>query len=297
MANKTVNDIYGMADDLLRQDGASTGIPGLEESRTIEWINDLHKQFFEEFTDAGRNLPDYMKQETGFTGVVSTALAADIASGASSLTIDSSSYLDSSGAAVLYKNGQYDVFTFSGNTGGNVTGVSGVNFAHDEDEKVQKLYALPSTFGRMRIERDRGEGVRLNGRGFVRVPDTPFSSQYALWQNPTSSAWYLWMPQDATGDILVTFDKKPTELTTATGTTGTIDIPSQYSDHWYLVWGLVAIFRQVLDEDYVPQKERAEMNRIVSSAAKRGSVGRKLSGSDAYFRKSRSPSFPYSFGS
>lgn len=284
MANKTVADIYGMANDLLRQDGNSTNVPGLEETRTIDWINDLHKQYFDEFTTAGRNFPDYMKKTHGATMTAYTALAAAVASGASTFTIDSSSALGTSGAGVIYVDYQYDIFTHSGNASGTVSGVSGIDFAHEEDEIVSKLYPLPSDFGRMRIAgtgATQHEGVRVNGIGYTQVPDMPGYRQYSLWQNPTDGAWYLWLPYLASGKILVTYDKKPTELT---ATTSTIALPEQYADHMYLVWGLVGIFRQVLDEDYPAQKERAKQIEIVNTAMKRSNVGRKASASNAYFK-------------
>lgn len=287
MANKTLAQLYGMADDLLRQEGNSSGVPGLQEDATIAWINDLHKQFFEEFTTAGRNYPQYMKQKTGFTSLAHTALAADVAAGASSFTIDDSDSLATSGAGVIYKNSQYDIFTHTGNASETVSGVAGIDFAHEEDEIVQKLYPLGSTFGRMRIERqglNRHEGVRVNGLGFTQASDLPGYRQYSLWQNPTSSAWYLWLPYVISGssDVLVTFDKKPTELTDVDDN---IDIPEQYADHWYIVWGLVGIFKQVLDETYVPQKERAEQIRVLNAAMNRNNTGRPVSASNIYFKR------------
>lgn len=270
-----------MTDDLLRQEGNSSGVPGLEEDRTIDWINDLHKQYFDEFTNAGKNLPQYMRKHDGDTMVVRTNLAADIAAGAVTFTIGSSDSLDASGAGVIYKNYQYDIFTYTGNSGGTVSGVSGIAFAHEKGQIVSKLYPLAADFGRMRIEKDRGEGVRVNGAGYTQVPDMPGYRQYSLWQNPSDSAWYLWLPHITSGDVIIVYDKTPTELTT---TSSTLDIPSQYADHMYLVHGLKGIFKQVLDDEYVPQMERAEQLRLVTSAMNRGSTGKKVSASNAYFR-------------
>lgn len=285
MANKTVLQIYGMANDLLRQEGNSTGIPGLEETRTIDWINDLHKQFFDEFLTNQRNYPAYMKKEKGYTLSSGTELAASVAAGATSFTVDSSSALGTSGAGVIYKSGQYDIFTHSGNSGGTVSGVTGIDFAHSADEAVYKLEALPSDFGRLRIEMDRekrGEGIRINGGGYDQVPDMPEGEQFALWQNPSDSSWYIWPPRGQTGDLLAIYDKKPTELT---ATSSNIDIPESLPDHWYIVWGLVAIFRQVLDEDYVPQKERNEQLRYLNAAMSRGTSGRRIQANNHFFRR------------
>lgn len=273
-----------MANNLLRQDGDATGVPGLESSATITWVNDLHKQFFDEYLKSYGNYPAYMKKEKGYTAASSTALAADVAAGATSLTVDSSSALDTSGAAVIYKNSQYDIFTHTGNSGGTVSGIpaSGtgtIDFSHEEDEEVSKLYALPSDFGRMRIEKERGEGVRVNGSPFFQTPDMPSSGHYSLWQG---ESWYLWMPRGQSGDILVAYDKKPTTLS---ATTTEIDIPEQYPDHWYIVWGLVGIFKRVLDDEYVAQIERIEQDKVLNAAFARPNAGKKLSASNGYFRR------------
>lgn len=284
MANKTVQDIYTATDSLLRQEGNSSGVPGMEETQTIVWINDLHQQFFDEFTTAGMNYPPYMKKRKGYTGVSGTYLTADVTSGASSFTVNSSDALDTSGAGVIYKNSQYDIFTHSGNSSGTVSGVSGVDFDHDENEAVTKLYALPSDFGRFRIEHDRmtrGEGVRVNATGYTEVPDMPAGTQFSRYQ-ASDASWYLWMPQNETGDILVTYDKKPTSLTL---TTSTIDIPSSLPDHWYLIYGLAAIFKQVLDETYVPTKERQQQEMVLKAAMKRASAGKRIQVSNVYFRR------------
>lgn len=288
MANKTVQDIYTAADSLLRQEGASSGVPGLEETQTILWVNDLHKQFFDEFTNAGMNLPAYMKKEYGYTGVPGTYLTAAVSAGASSFTVASSSALDTSGAGVIYKNSQFNIFTHSGNSAGTVSGVSRILFDHSENEAVTKLYALPSDFGRFRIEKDRmsrGEGVRVNGTGYTEAPDMPAGEQFARWQNPSDSSWYLWLPRNQTGDILITYDHKPTELTTTSGATGTLDIPSNLPDHWYLIYGLAAIFKQVLDETYVPTKERQQQQMVLQSAMRRASAGKRIQASNIYFRR------------
>lgn len=271
-----------MTDDLLRQDGNSSNVPGLEEARTITWIDMLHRQYFDEFTNAGGNYPEYMRKHYGDTMVANTSVAADFAAGASTFTIDSSDALSTSGAGVIYKNYQYDIFTHTGNASGTVSGVSGIDFAHDDGEIVSKLYALPSDFGRMRTEANetRYEGVRVNGLGNSKVSDMPSYRQYALWDN--GGQWYLWLPYVTTGEILTIYDKKPTSLTVVGST---IDIPEQYADHMYIVWGLVALFKQTLDDDYVGTKERMEQLKYVQTAIKRGNTGRPVSASNAYFKR------------
>jgi hypothetical protein len=284
MANKSLLSIQAAADALMRKEGNSSGIPGVQEAQVVVWANDLHKAFFDEFSDAGKNGPEYMRRDYGVSSRTYTTLSNDVLSGATTFAVEDGDGLTTSGAGVIYRNQQFDIFTFSGNSSDTITGVDGIEFDHDDGEIVQSLYALPANFGRFRIEKDRGEGVRINGLGYKKVPDLPSTRQFASWQNPTTSSWYLWLPHFTgdSSDVLVTYDQKPTELTAISDL---IDIPEQYRDWMYIVWGLVGIFKQVLDEDYVANRERAEQLKIVNSAFKRNSAGKRITAGNTYFKR------------
>jgi len=300
MANKTISDAYGMAQDLLKFEGSTVGIPALEEARTIQFASDLNEQYFRAFWDRGLNAPEYMRKEKGYTAVAETALAANVLAAATTFTIDSSSALDTSGAGVIWKAYQFDTFTFTGNSSGTVTGASGIDFAHADGEGVGKLYALPADYGNPRKGLDAygapHDGVRVDGAGY-RKGDEPGARAFAIWQD-SSQNLYLWLPRYVTGDVLVTYDKKPTTLSSVNSTTGTLDITG--TDYWYVVYGLLSFFRQTQDEDYVPQKEEIKMQQILVKALARRSIGKQLSVGGAYFNRrglgGKQITFPYTIG-
>lgn len=279
MANKTVSDIYGYATDLLKIDSDTTVIPGLQESRTLNWIDDLHTQFFQTFYDNGQVLPDYMKSETGFDLVSSTDLDGAITTASTEVDLTDADDMDSSGGIVIKEEFQYDVVWFTGKSSNQLTGVTGIDYAHADAEMVYKLYALPSNFWRVRPGKGRGDGVMIDGASYKEVPELPQAGEFSI-VNDGSNNMYLWL-LDSSGDCLVVYDKMPTTLD-ATG--DTIDIPSPH--HWYLVHGLMAIFKQIQDTDYIPNKEEIQMARVFKSASTKRSAGKKISAGNAYFRGS-----------
>lgn len=292
MANKTVSDIYGYANDILRQEGSGSGIPGIEEDRALEWVNDLNAAFFEEFYENGIVLPDYMASNVGYDAVQATALSAATAANATSMTVESSSALDTSGAFVILDNQQWDIATHTGNSGGSVSGIpssgrDALNFAHDSGNTVQKLYALPTDFGKMRPQKrydliDRAhEGVTVDGRGYRQVPNMPEHYDFSVHETASGSK-YLWLPRSHNGQIMVHYDRKPTTLDAVTDT---VDMPSPH--HWWLVWGLVALFKQVMEESYVPQYERSEQAKVMRSALKKDSAGKRLTAGIRFFNRYR----------
>lgn len=291
MANPTPDDVYGYAQDLLKYEGEEIGLPALEEDRTLDWIRDLQQMFFEEFYGRRMTAPEYMKSHTGYDAVAETALAADVAAGAATFTVDSSSALDTSGCGVIYDDNHFDIFQHTGNSGGTVSGVPStgpgkINFAHDEDDAVAKLYALPTDFSRPRPVRrhddpmKKHDGVLIDGIGCREVPDMPQGLSFSLFQN-SSGEWFLWMPRNTSGQITVIYDRKPTDPVIGTS----LDVPSPY--HWWIAWGLVALHKQALDEDYVPAKEQVEQEKIFLKAMAKRSAAKPVLGNAHFFGRYR----------
>lgn len=292
MSNLTVEDIYGRSQDLLKFDGTDIGLPGMEEPRTIEWISDLKSQFFDEFYALRINPPDYLKSSVGYDAVGNTRLAEDTDAGDTSFTVEDSDYLPSSGVAVVYGNTQYDIFSFTTNAAETVSGVpatgrDSLSFAHTEGQEVSRLYPLPADFGRMRPERKydsymkNHEGVQVDGLGYRQVPDAPSGQEFSVYQG-SDGLFYLWLPRNTTGQIMVHYDMLPTPLTT---TSDDVGIPSPH--HNYLVHGLVAIFKQIQDEDYVPTKEQNEQQKVIRNAIVKRSGGKPVSGNSKFFNRYR----------
>lgn len=296
MANKTAQDIYGYAEDILSFDGADIGIPGLEESRTIEWIADLDKQLFEEFYERGIMVPQEMSSHYGVDAVAGTYLdgnASDtVAAAATSMLINDSDALATSGAGVIYDNNQFDIFTHTGNSSGSVTGIpatgsGSLNFAHEDGNAVERLYPLPSDFGRMRPSRRTGvasrdhDGVMIDGYGYREIPTMPSGYSFSLYKN-SSGSWFLWIPQGTSGQIMNFYDLAPNTIDEVSDT---ISWATPY--HWYHVWGLVGLFRKVQDEDYDMAAERIEQLKVVNQAISKRSAGKPILGSAKFFNRTR----------
>lgn len=281
MANKTVEQIYAYAQDLLKFDGTDVGLAGLEEDRVINFVSDLDKQFAEEFYTRGIVLPTYLASHYGTDTVTGTTLSAATAAAASSFTIGTSTALATSGAGVIYDNNQFDIFTHTANSSGTVSGVpasgsGSLAFAHDSGNAVERLYPLPSDFGRPRPGKGRGDGVLVNGIPYYEVPEFPVQTCFSIYDTGTTK--YLWMPHSQSGQIMIFYDMSPDTLTT---TADTISFPDPY--HWYHVWGLVALFRQIMDESYIPQREQSEMLKVVNQALMKRSAGKPIRASSAFF--------------
>lgn len=283
MSNKTGEDIYGYAQDLLKFDGANISLSGAEESRALDWINDLEKQFLEEFYSRGLTAPDYFSDFTSFSTVSGTQLNGDVSAGATTFSIDSSSALSSSGAGVIYSNNSYNIFTFTGNSSGTVTGVpasgsGSILFDLDDESGVQKLYPLPSNFGRMKPGIDRGHGVTVNEVPYYEMPENPYGIGFSVFTS-SSGAKYLWLPRETTSTVNVYFDVLPS----LTSLTSELKTPSPY--HWYHVYGLVGLIKQVFDEDYVPDKERKQQMNAIEPAFKKRTAGKVITGNNTFFRR------------
>ena len=292
MANKLARDIYGYADDIMRQQGAGSGIPGIEETRTLDWINDLNAAYFDEFYGNGLVAPDYMASNIGYDSGSSTELSEDTAAGAITMTVASSSALNTSGTFVLYDNQHWDIATHTANSSGTVSGIpatgrDALNFAHESGNIVEKLYALPSDYGRMRpqkrydlIERAH-EGVTIDGRGYREVPNMPENYDFSVYKTSSGSK-YLWLPRGHRGQVMVHYDRNPTTLSSLDTE---LDMPSPH--HWWVVWGLVALFKQVMEEGYVPQQERVEQANVLRNALKKNSAGKRINAGNRFFNRYR----------
>lgn len=280
MPNKTGQKIYDMAQDLVKIDGSTIGIAGLEEARALEWINDLNSMFFGEYYGRGLQAPDYMRAETGFNAVTSTDLDGAVLQNATTIDLTDASDFDSSGAIVIRNGDQFDIVEYTGKTSNQLTGVTGVNYDHSDAETVYKLYALPSDYGRLRKGRKTGHGVTVAGVPYYDTPHLPSGREFT--ELDLDGTVYLWI--ENTGDVLVEYDKKPTTLTSMSDT---VDVPLPYD--YYIIHGLVKLFKEIEDQDYNGQKEDFRMLKIIQDAIAKENIGRTVRAGVKYFQKKRSP--------
>ena len=284
MANRTVQEIFDRAQDYIKIDSSTIGEAGLESSRAINWINDLNSMFFGEYYGRGLQAPAYMKTETGYNSVAATDLDGAVLQGATTLDVTSATDLDASGAILVRSGAQFDVVEYTGKSSNQLTGVTGVNYDHSDAEAVYKLYALPSNFGRLRKGRRVGDGITVEGTPYFQVPHLPMGREFTIIEGTTN---YLWI--ETAGDVHVSYDKAPTALTAVTDT---VDVPQHYD--YYIMWGLVKMFKEIEDQDYRGDAEDVRMQRLVQEAISKDAATKKVRAGVKYFgSRRRTPTYYY----
>ena len=88
-----------------------------------------------------------------------------------------------------------------------------------------------------------GDGVRVGGVRYYEAPNDPTSREFTVIEND-GGARFMWLPE-VTGDVQVIYDAKATDLT---ATTDNIDVPAPYD--WYIIHGLLQIWKEIEDQDF-----------------------------------------------
>jgi hypothetical protein len=292
MANKTVEDIYGYAQDILKFEGEDIGLGGLEEDRTVEWVADLDKQLHEEIYALRMTLPDYRASHYGADAISGTQLTDPVSAADASLTVDDGDALPSSGVGAIYDGDSFDLFQYALNLNGSVSGIpvtgpGAINFDHEAALAVERLYPLPEDFGRMRpikktvSSMQAHDGVLVGGLGYAEVPSMPSGRTFSVYQN-SDEEWFLWLPKGTSGQIQVFYDLDPNTIEDSED-----EISFRSPHHWYHVWGLIALYRMTLDEEYEPVRERKEQAKVVSQIITKRSAGKRLMASTQFFGRMR----------
>lgn len=240
----TAGTILSLAYNQLKAEQGGTDIPGLSESDMLSVLNTVNQEWQRVFMrNSGEPLPA-RRSETAYDILSNTALAANSAAGATSLSVDSGTDASSSGGAfVIYDDNLADIGEYTGKSSNTLTGVSGLAFAHEDGDQLYFLYALPSNFHSFRGEEGSPDGVRMDGGtplAFTSGPPSGF--RFSLYDNGTTK--YLWLPPGLTGTVTVVYNKT---TTTINDTGDSLDFPSEYD--WFAVWRLVAHGRRSRGDD------------------------------------------------
>src|SRR3990167_6229986 len=200
----------------------SDSVPGLEDTHMLVLTSAANFEYIDAFRSGGGEPPAFMKAEAGGTLVADTDLdeSSGVATTDTTIDLTSATNFDSSGAIVVYDNDMPDVIFYTGKTSNQLTGVTGIGFAHEDADLVSKLYALPSDFNDFRQAEGYGDGVQVNGTNYTSSSGTPTGTQFAVVDN--SGTLYLWFPKSMSGEYSVYYNKK---TTTIDDTADNIDIP------------------------------------------------------------------------
>lgn len=236
MANPTALTIIGLARDLLRSDSGSD-VPVIGDSFMLSGLSDANLKWVRAFRKSGEPPVDFFR-ETGFDLVADTAVnqSAGIATTDTSFVVDDSDDFEAtSGALVIWDDNMPDVVSYTTNTVATETfsGVTGLAFAHEDNDIVQALYKLPTNFGSFREAPTWGDGVLVNGIPHKFIQGPPPSGHFSMYDDGTNK--FLWLPRDNTGSASVLYNKVSA---TIDSTDDTVDVPDEYK--FFLVWHLVA---------------------------------------------------------
>ena len=265
----TAAQIITFAQNHLGFDSDTVDIPGLQKSQLLEILNQAVLSYHNAFTENGGEPSSILQAETGYTLVSNTDLDGAITSASTTINLTDASNFGSSGAIAVFDNNDIDFVEFTGKSSNQLTGVTGVNYSHEDEDAVALLYALPSNFESFRSTHDNKEGVKVDGTAYRYTTGVPRAFEFAIYDNGTTK--YLVFPQSVTGDCHVYYNKS---TTTIDETTDTVDIPVQ--DQWYAVWALVSAAAFDLGEDASKsQYADSQMDLIINKAMKRKNIGKR----------------------
>lgn len=262
--------ILDRAERTLDFDRTSVGIPGLESTNLLTVLNAAVKEYFASFEKSGEP-SSILRKETGYTLVADTAVndAAGIASGATSIVGDSFASFGSSGAIAIWDNDRPDYAEFGANNlTTTLSTVTGVSFAHEDNDVISLLYALPANFDTFRSEEGYEDGVSVDGRPFFFTSGNPVGNKFAIYDNGTTK--YLHFAQGLLGDVFVRYNAVPTVVD---GESDTVDIPTKDED--FALWKVVEYAAPKLERMDMLQFAEKKAFEILNSAHIRKNIGKR----------------------
>lgn len=258
----------------MKFDREGIGIPGLEETQLLAVLNQAVLEYHGKFEQSGEP-SSILSKETGYTLVADTAAAAAIASGATSITGDSFASFGSSGAIAIWDNERADYALFGANNmTTTLSSVTGVSFAHEDNDRISLLYALPSDFSDFRSTEGNESGVTVDGVPYHFTSGPPTGRYFHIYDTGTTK--YLHFPEGLTGDVFVTYNAAPTVVDDVADS---VDIPVR--DEWYAVNKVCAYCAPLLEQD--PSLYEARALQVLSNSMQRRNVGKRM-----HFRPMRS---------
>lgn len=269
----TTENIIDLSRNLIRAESGSD-VPVATNAFMYEAIMDGETKWADAFNQTGEE-PTARRVDKGYDLVADTDLdeASDLPTTDTQFTVTDANDFDASdGAVVIWDDSIPDVVYYTTWTSGTKTfsGVTGLAFAHEDEDAVQKLYKLPSDFGSFREEPGYGDGVYCNGelRYTGGVPGPGF---FRMLDNGTNK--FLWLPRGVTGSASVLYNAT---RTTIDSLDDVVDVPEQYK--FFLVWHCVAFyFMGGPMQD--PQKmlmAQTEADKVLNRALRNRNTGKKI---------------------
>ena len=270
MANPTAETFIGLARNLLKEDSGSD-VPVVQDSFMLTALSDGNMKWARAFRGNG-SAPIVFSRETGFDLVSETAIndSAGTTTATTTITVDSTTGYDSAGIAIIWDDDMPDIFAYTGKTATTFTGVTGLAFAHEDNDPIQPAYGLPSNFGYFRKSVEYGDGVQLEGVPLSYMGGFPNPGFFSLHDDGTTK--YLILSRQATGSASVLYDKISTTIDSLDDT---VDVPTEYQ--FFLAWHLVAFAYIGRENDYGRMiAAQNESNKILQEDLRDRNVGKKI---------------------
>ncbi len=235
MANPSAENVIDLSRSLLRED-AFSDIPAIGDTVMLQGVAKADRDALQALRRGGGNTPVSQGLEGGNTLASNTAVnnASGVLKTDVTVTVDSTSGYDSAGAAAIWTKDMPDVFYYTSISATQFLGVTGLGFAHADNDVVQPLYALPSNFGNFRKSEDYGDGAQVNGDSMKYIDGVPQVGQFSKKDDGTTK--YLWLYLGATGTCSYLFDK---DSNTIDSTDDLISLPEDWL--YFYAWTVIAL--------------------------------------------------------
>lgn len=249
-----------------------TDLQVLQNEFLYEAIMDGQNRWQDAFQQGGEDQVS-SQRETGFDLVSDTNLNGDITTASTSIIVDASDDFDTSdGAVIIWDDAIPDYINYTTNTIATETlsGVTGIAFAHEDDDSVQKLYKLPTNFGSFRESANWGDGVLVNGDPYKSMNGPPSPGFFSMYDDGTNK--FLVLPRGLTGSASVLFNAA---YATIDSTDDTVSVPDRWK--FFLIWHCVSYCHVGREEDYGKMQFAAQKaNEILQKALQNRNVNKKI---------------------
>lgn len=264
----TADNIITQVRSLLREESGSD-VPVIQDSFLYEAIMDGQNKWSDAFQQSGEDQIT-SQRETGFDLAADTALAEALTTSTTDFDVDSGTNLDSSGVLIVWDDNMPDFITYTGKATNNLTGVTGIGFAHEDGDAVQKLCALPSNFGSFRESPAYGDGVQVNGIPYKFMNGLPPPGYFSLYDDGTNK--YLVLPRGLTGSASVLFNAAYNTIDDANDVVG---VPERHK--FFLIWHVVSMCYVGREDDYGKmQAAQAKSEEVLGRALRNRNTGKKI---------------------
>lgn len=252
--------------------GSQSPSAAFDDTQLYIALNDINEWFcywtFEP-QQSGMMPFQFLRRETLFSSKAGTTLDGAIAAGANALSLASAasftetpSTTEPQGLYIKNGEGHYDFVTFEARTGVAVSELATVDIAHSDDEQVEKIYPLPTNYGRPRTLKlsesqhltwldSEFEGVPPPGYFHTRfLPSKTLAAQ-------SSGKLFLVLPEGIQEHTMTLYYvKKPNTIVDGNSYT---DAPNGIA-RWAMIYKLMEYIWDTRGEDQKAEKFKREAN-------------------------------------